>query len=250
MEFPEPDDISESGVPEEPEMVQDKEQVFTPGALEATQKADEELEALDEIADFYTEHFDDIADGKVTTGDLWRNNNDRFQLAAGAPKMKGVDLSQIQSPYTADHIQKFDLEGDFSLDASQLDNLDTGVDATIAQGMLGLVNGPRPGDLDWQPSDTGVQYPNPETKEGSAGGPERLRVKNDLDESRATPDLADQQDSGDIGQDQGRETLQTGDGQDPANQPGELHYQPNSTGVQYPDPERKEGNVGGPERLG
>ncbi|MBI5649629.1 MAG: hypothetical protein HZC40_04160 [Chloroflexi bacterium] len=36
----------------------------------------------------------------------------------------------------------------------------------------------------------------------------------------------------------------------PPPEPGGLDYQPSETGVQYPDPERKEGNVGGPERLG
>ncbi|NLS80072.1 MAG: hypothetical protein GXY76_22760 [Chloroflexi bacterium] len=33
---------------------------------------------------------------------------------------------------------------------------------------------PEPGDLDWQPSPTGVGYPNLEKKEGNVGGPERL----------------------------------------------------------------------------
>jgi hypothetical protein len=36
----------------------------------------------------------------------------------------------------------------------------------------------------------------------------------------------------------------------PPVEPGGLEYQPSETGVQYPDPERMEGNVGGPERLG
>ena len=39
------------------------------------------------------------------------------------------------------------------------------------------------------------------------------------------------------------------DGQ-PEPEPGDLDFWPSETGVQYPDPERMEGNVGGPERLG
>jgi hypothetical protein len=36
----------------------------------------------------------------------------------------------------------------------------------------------------------------------------------------------------------------------PAEEPGGLDYQPSPTGISYPDPERMEGNVGGPERGG
>lgn len=36
----------------------------------------------------------------------------------------------------------------------------------------------------------------------------------------------------------------------PAEEPGGLDYEPSPTGVSYPDPERMEGNVGGPERGG
>ena len=60
---------------------QDKDEVFTPEALEASEKADAELEALEEIADFYVENFDSIADGKVSTEKLWEDHYEQFDKA-------------------------------------------------------------------------------------------------------------------------------------------------------------------------
>lgn len=71
------DDLVDNNLPIDP-IKQDKGEVFTLEALEATEKADAELEALDEIADFYIENFDAIADGEVNTESLWEDYHEQF----------------------------------------------------------------------------------------------------------------------------------------------------------------------------
>lgn len=69
--------VEGNGAPIDP-IKQDKDEVFTPEALEATEKADEELEALEEIADYYVENFDAIADGETSTEKLWEDYHEQY----------------------------------------------------------------------------------------------------------------------------------------------------------------------------
>jgi hypothetical protein len=112
-----------------------------PELIEATERVDDELEALENIADFIIDNFDDIADGNVSTEGLWEDYHEQF--------------GRMESPENID-ITPFE-------PSTPVDNPAPETPST-----------PEPGDLNWGPSETGVKYPDPERKEGNIGGPERL----------------------------------------------------------------------------
>jgi len=115
---------------------------------------------------------------------------------------------------------------------------------------------------------------NPEHAEAAARADKELAIEDELaglieDNSDAIadgditiPDLRDEVESyfdldpgfGPYGEpDPGWDALDAWETPEPepdAPEPGDLDWWPSDTGVKYPDPERKEGNIGGPERLG
>jgi len=140
-------------MPEDP-IVQDKESVFTPEALEASAQADADLEAWEEQAGFTEDHFDEIAEGEVSTEDFWGERGESHAM---------LDAGAVGS------------EADAALeDWDTAEAPDTPLVAPDVPKAPEVPEGPEPGDLDWEPSETGVQYPDPERMEGNVGGPERL----------------------------------------------------------------------------
>jgi hypothetical protein len=127
---------------------QDQESIFTPEALDASAQADAELEALEDIADYLEENFDEIADATESTEELWEDFHNHFGRSERELEAfrEGNDISEVS-------------------DAQEEPDTPTGADDSPE---------PEPGDLDWRPSETGVKYPDPERKEGNVGGPERL----------------------------------------------------------------------------
>ena len=118
--------------------------LFTDEALEATDQADAALEALDEIGDFIVDNWDEIAEGETSTEPLWEGYHEQFE--------------RTEEPALPDPLA--DLETPYEPEPPEPD--------------LGPVPEPEPGDLDWEPSETGVRYPDPERMEGNVGGPEVL----------------------------------------------------------------------------
>ena len=134
---------------EEP-ILQDKSEVFTPEALEATARADAALEAWDNQAQAIEENWGTTAEETVSTPDV-SEANVASETAVG-------DVNVDDSLAAWDAVETTEPTPDIPAEPEVPETPDQ----------------PDPGDLDWDPSDTGVGYPDPERKEGNPGGPESL----------------------------------------------------------------------------
>lgn len=110
----------------------------------------------------------------------------QFDPGYGDVGMDAADFSTSDSEAASEASAEWDATLDTSFPESTRQTItDTNFDKTLDQNLpekpapndqppdTPKPSEPQPGDLDWQPSDTGVKYP-PEKKEGNYGGPERL----------------------------------------------------------------------------
>lgn len=127
-------DMNSNGVPSDP-IKQTKDEVFTPEALEATEKADAELEALDEIADFYMDNFDAIADGEVSTEPLWEDYHEQFDDVDDGVSPKTVsddpEISQADPLLEATEKADAELEAIDEIADFYVDNFDAIADGEV-----------------------------------------------------------------------------------------------------------------------